>query len=322
MVAENPLGFGTGKSGEAYMQWYQPLEAMTGYRTMVNSYLTFLVEQGWFWFAIVLCAIFLFWFWCVPEKPVSAAYGISTGLRASILAFAVSGIFSTVMEEPILWIIPGCCAAALIAWALLRRVPLTKKQTAQAAFTVIFFCGFLYTAGLVESHTDPLAREFASSSQGHTVSKLVPKHSTSAGPAWTVVPDVEVLGPEYGKLLRQLVLETGITLTISDGAILQTPVPHFLVVGSAIKNVPVISTSGTILLSPAAISEAEAATWLNSSPRLTILNPGIDEDRRALFWRKYISSSNASNITVQTLSGVGLRVDWAWEDVIATIKGS
>ena len=48
MAAENVHGFGSGQSGEQYMQWYQPLDRQEGYRTMVNSYLTFLVEQGWF----------------------------------------------------------------------------------------------------------------------------------------------------------------------------------------------------------------------------------------------------------------------------------
>jgi O-antigen ligase len=48
MAADNPLGFGTGKSGEAYMQWYQPIDASTEYRTMVNSYLTFLTSRC-FW---------------------------------------------------------------------------------------------------------------------------------------------------------------------------------------------------------------------------------------------------------------------------------
>ena len=46
MIHDAPLGWGWGRSGEAYMQWYQPLERHERYRTLVNSHLTLLVELG------------------------------------------------------------------------------------------------------------------------------------------------------------------------------------------------------------------------------------------------------------------------------------
>ncbi|MFZ4779742.1 MAG: O-antigen ligase family protein, partial [Terrimicrobiaceae bacterium] len=52
MACENPAGFWSGQSGTEFMQWYQATDRTEGYRTMVNSYLTFLVEQGWRVFAL------------------------------------------------------------------------------------------------------------------------------------------------------------------------------------------------------------------------------------------------------------------------------
>jgi len=47
MLVDAPLGWGFGKSGDAYMQWYQPVTRGEGYRTLVNSHFTWLVETGW-----------------------------------------------------------------------------------------------------------------------------------------------------------------------------------------------------------------------------------------------------------------------------------
>ncbi len=50
--------------------------------------------------------------------------------------------------------------------------------------------------------------------------------------------------------------------------------------------------------------------------------PAIEEDRRARFWREYVAAFQPPNVTLMTLTGVGIRVDWAWQDVIAIAKGS
>ncbi len=46
MLADNPFGVGTGLSGTIFTDFYQPPGANIAYRTMVNSFLTFIVEQG------------------------------------------------------------------------------------------------------------------------------------------------------------------------------------------------------------------------------------------------------------------------------------
>lgn len=46
MLADNPLGVGAGLSGKIFTEFYQSPENYHCYRTMVNSFLTFLVEQG------------------------------------------------------------------------------------------------------------------------------------------------------------------------------------------------------------------------------------------------------------------------------------
>jgi hypothetical protein len=322
MAAENPFGFGTGKSGQSYMQWYQTIDPTSGYRTMVNSYLTFLVEQGWLWFAVVFLGTSLTWFWCVPGKPESVAAVLVAGLRASILAFMISGIFSTIMEEPILWIIPACCGFILICWSLCTRVSFYWPEAALATALPLVLISFMYLYGLAQSEDDSLSRKFANGSDGRTVTELSLKQSSPERKTWVVVADAKVLGPYYGKLLRQLVVETGVKLELKSSADLRGPIDRLLLTGNAVKAPAIDSTLLTVLLSPSVISVADAQAWSTSSPRLILLIPSIDEDRRVRFWRDYMATSKPAHMTQTDLGGVGLRVDWAWEDVIQLIKNS
>ena len=47
MIHDAPCGWGKGNAGEAFTNWYQPLDRRERYRTLVNSHLTELVERGW-----------------------------------------------------------------------------------------------------------------------------------------------------------------------------------------------------------------------------------------------------------------------------------
>lgn len=59
MLADNPLGVGTGLSGKIFTEFYQSPENTYVYRTMVNSFLTFLVEQG-VWLSFFSAVLILF----------------------------------------------------------------------------------------------------------------------------------------------------------------------------------------------------------------------------------------------------------------------
>ena len=64
MLADNPSGVGSGMSGLIYTTFYQPVESTLQYRTMVNSFMTFAVENGLMWTCLMMLCFAL---------PVSAA---------------------------------------------------------------------------------------------------------------------------------------------------------------------------------------------------------------------------------------------------------
>ena len=178
MAVENPYGFGRGQSGNEFMQWYQPLGRTEGYRTMVNSYVTFLVEQGVLCFALAVCVVLSLWFYTapLPGSPKSQS-AIQTAMRASILAFLLTGFFSTTMENCLLWILPAGCALALAGLWLMaqpRRGGLRPLVLALAG-TLVVVCG-LGIAGLWQGRNDSLKRIFASESGKRRVIAIAPKN--------------------------------------------------------------------------------------------------------------------------------------------------
>lgn len=113
MLCDAPFGWGLGKSGEAYMQWYQPLDRSERYRTLVNSHLTWIVETG-----VVGGAV-----WCGLWGTV-LAFGFLVGRRhgewlcwSEWAAFFVAALFSSVCESYVLWVIP----VAVLGWTFAAR---------------------------------------------------------------------------------------------------------------------------------------------------------------------------------------------------------
>jgi len=315
MAYENPAGFGSGRSGSEFMQWYQAPDRTEGYRTMVNSYLTFLVEQGWAIFTLVVFAALGFWLWTAPV-PGHKFTEMATALRASILAFLISGVFSTTMEDAWLWILPACCAMWLIAlrcWSRPCNIPCRKLGWA-ALGTLAIGIG-LVIAGFLLSRGDPLTRTVRSLPEGCSVVGIEPKVFSKT---IRFTPDAAVSGPLHGKLLRSLALEIGARILLSEDPGVSA---DLVVLAGEAANGPLPKT-GTplLLLAPAKIEEKAAASLLSRNDRILLLIPEIDEDGRSSFWKNLAEELPRKELSQRELAGVGTQVDWAWEQVTNEIR--
>jgi O-Antigen ligase len=313
MAAENIHGFGTGKSGEQYMQWYQPLERQEGYRTMVNSYLTFLVEQGWMRSGALMLGFVLFWVWTRPRGEES----ITVALRASIVAFLVAGIFSTTMEDWRLWLIPGACGASLTLLAIYQRKCIEKSQLWVTGGCVLASCTALFTIGFLKSGKDSLKREFGSNGSSHSVTTLAP--SAPTGRAIGCLIDESVMGDQYAKLLREMSLNAHVKIMLGNRV---KDADRILITGNSIHSVSSYSQKPLLLLAPEKILETELTALTQRSETLKILLPEIDEDGRVDFWDAVSEGAFAANFQKTALVGVGNRVDWAWAQVIDLVKAN
>lgn len=310
MAAENPLGFGVGRSGEVYMNWYQPIDMTAGYRTMVNSYLTALVEWGWPLFALAVIATAFFWGWANPGRERPTGWTVASGARGVLVAFAVAGIFSTTMEEPVLWIMPGLAALALGIWAITeRRKP---ESGAPAVFAGAGLCLVLFLGGWGMSRTDGLRKEFSKTAG---VEHVALQHGDARAGVWAVEIDPEVLGQTSGKLLRQLATSWNARLEVGG-----TPgsEAHVILCGGAVEQQMPDKLSALVLLAPAKMEEADAGRLLDAARDVRIFVPDIDEDGRSAFWKEMVAARK--NVELVTVAGVGRQLDWGWDQVIEKLS--
>ena len=319
MLAANPQGVGQGNSGELYMQWVQPLDMTARYRTLVNSYLTFVVEQGiWIFGAALFLAAAI---WNIGGGGQGAGFSRDAviGLQAALLAFAVAGLFSTTMEELNLWAVPFCCAGALLILRLLTRkgAGLTAELT-RAAVMSVAICGILYTAGWLLGRNERLRIVLHRHGQELTVLVEPLNRNVKRDPRrLRVIVDKEVMGEDYGKLVRRLAIETGMRVTVSDSAESIQAGEAVLAAGEGVNQLPDSNDKDLLLLTPARIDEQAAQKILYFSKSVKVLLPAFDEDGRVAFWNDAIEKAGRPTVINPTvLEGVGTDVEWAWDTVI------
>ena len=192
MVRDAPGGWGAGRAGWAYTQWYQPEATRLEYRTLVNSHLTFLVERGWpgrLLYCVVLAGVA--WL-CWPGWPGRTS---SPGPLACWVALGVSASFSSVLESWALWPIP----LAMLGVALGDRVR-TGRQLGIAGAAVTVGVGglcaaVLFALGLVIGGGPEQIR-------GSRGSVTIGPH-TARRCAVVAHPDPAVLGTHYGLDIRR-----------------------------------------------------------------------------------------------------------------------
>jgi O-Antigen ligase len=318
MIAENPFGVGAGRSGEAYMQWYQPVEARMRYRTLVNSYLTFAAEWG---LPITCAAVFLaFAVWWMAGSAGSG--NLRAALRASLLAFAVTGFFSTTMEEWKLWLLPGACAAAT-AIAFLRQpkpriLAGLRHGVLIAGGVTLVLVFFVLAAGSWLGDRSGVHVQIHGASEA-SITPITSRSKTSL----TVVVDPQVLGADYGKLLRELAVRTGANVRAVRGQPDVIDSANLVIAtGRQVECLTVPPASAPlILLCPSRLSETAARDLLSNARRIHVMVPEFDEDGRAQFWSDLCAQALPdAAITPIQLSGVGVQIEWVWDEVIVLVE--
>lgn len=187
MMVDAPRGWGPGRAGWAYAQWYQAPSTRYEYRTLVNSHMTWLVEAGWAGRCAYVFATLVALALCWPRPGGSA---VPLAIWAACL---VAALFSSTLESPPLWMLPGVALAHAL-WHRTREKRWPSRRTwlalAAAALAAI---ATLAALGL------------ASPRQTHIHGSPSFTHVGSAGPAFLLAdPDPRVLGSHYGAEIRRL----------------------------------------------------------------------------------------------------------------------
>jgi hypothetical protein len=316
MIAAVPQGVGAGNSGEIYMQWFQPLESRARYRTLVNSYLTFGIEQGLLLFCLCACGGLWIWFALKLRDTDSARAEWVDGMRGGLLGFAIAGTFSTTMEERILWMVP---ITSVIVLLVLTRGAFSSSHCKKAAGTAACLSsgigGLLLASGWLLTQHEPLRVGISHSSGSAVVSirsdRVVHDRTT------TVIPDEAVVGRDYGKLFRQLAIKTRLALKVTASA--DPGDVDLIACGTAVHAIsPNHRFERLILISPDRLADSEAERICRTASRAAVYLGNFDEDGRAAVWNR--ATKALPNVSLHEIDGVGMNVEWAWDAILPLIR--
>lgn len=237
MVRDAPLGWGTGKSGEAYMQWYQPLDRQERYRTLVSSHLTVVVEFG------VVGGLVWVLLWAFLLRS-GFCFGREDGFwlcLAEWSALCVAGAFSSVCEDWTLWVVP-----ALVLVAVSARYPQTLKVSLAdcSCFRYLSLVCFTYAVGMMA--VAAVSPETGVRRRGGRT--LV---GTGTRAVWLVPDDAVLGGRMYPREVRSFLRNGGdFTFGIAEGAeAVPTDADYVVVCGTA-RAAGVRGRKKTVWLSP------------------------------------------------------------------------
>jgi hypothetical protein len=255
MMSDAPWGWGIGKSGQAYMQWYQPIDRGEQYRTLVSSHLTWLVELGWPFRFLYVLGWMLALVVCWPDKR-SLQNGIPLGIW---LTFLVGAFFSSVAELWLLWILP-VLALAFSIW----KKGKARNWPSPGVFAGIGAAALLIVVGLPEAGIKALGPNIAGSPTHVVIGMGEPT-------VWVLVTPT-VFGNNYGKTLRTATEKIPTTGVVIDALALPSLKQKIFVTGGH-------PDPGTIECLKKALDGATKVILLNPSfyPEELNLNPAKTE---------------------------------------------
>jgi len=212
MLAASPwTGWGAGKSGIMYMNWYEPPGHTEIFASMVNSYLSLAVEHG----LPVFCLI-IFVLGCLVYGGISAAKSAAkTGRAAQALALAAAAsvcvawsaanLFTNLWTVPSLWIVPGAAVCVMAGcrgtWQELGADKILRGVVLSLGAGLL-----LFIAGLALERRSPVMIRHG----GHDTITLEPRMISPEDkrlPAMEIWPDPLVLGAFPGRQFRAWLLQ-------------------------------------------------------------------------------------------------------------------
>jgi len=233
MMHDSPLhGWGRGLGGVAYVDWYQPLEALQRPIGFVNSYLEIAVEYGTHVLFVALACALAFVLMAVKLRK---RHVWALGAGSVFITWLIANLLTSLWAEPTLWILPGVAMVCLIVGALLatplfssiRRksgvasnvptweqdAPATLKILAISSAASLIICGLLVLAGGAMSKD----RKYRARPLRQSDAVLVAKRGNDRDeqPIFEIWVDGAVFGNFWGKTLRAMLDGTrGIKLLV------------------------------------------------------------------------------------------------------------
>jgi hypothetical protein len=323
MLAAAPwTGWGLGRSGFAYHNWYENLSRNDDVTDMVSSYLTFGVERG----LPALCLV-IFISACFVYGGMSAARSAANAGRPKLvlaaatsagIAWLVANFFSTIYAAPSLWIGPGVAAGVVATSRCTWQTLGVRKILRCAGFAVGLGCLFVVAGTALEGRSSILVRR--SAGDVVTLESRIHSSEKTQRPAVDIWSDPPVLGNYVGRRLRIWMQQPGgPERLVVHAAFRNDPQPAqenriLVLVGrraSLLPSLPRLPVEGVILVNPAQWSR-EGLSRLRGLKALIVI-PEIDQTGSNGAVK---NEAHALGVKVLLSPGVGRDLRATWPDII------
>lgn len=231
MICDAPYGWGIGKSGNAYMNFYQNIIDCNIYKTLVNSHLTVLVEVPWYVRLIYILFWFSIFFYLYPKNGKNCDWIC----YAYLVAFFVSCFFSSFYHYSILLVLPGICVLYLCA-VTFRNVHEISLYPLSSAL-ILTFCIFILVFYFRKDTGVSRSSEFTTIGDG--------KFNV------LIIPNEKVMGIAFGKRIRNLAYNfPSVRFWIPNFERDSSKISTDLIVASDMPNLQLPDVHNIILLNP------------------------------------------------------------------------
>ena len=259
MLAAAPWGWGIGKAGDAYTQWFQPPSQSLNYLNLISSHFNFMVETGWLGSILYLFAWFSVFLLCRPV-PTSRLKFVPVSIW---VAFGVGACFSHVEESPWLWILP---VAALI-YSIAERIRVARWPES-SGYVVGAACSTALISILVL---------LGFSTEVLTVKNSGESVTIGSGPVSTVIfVDRRVMGSLYGHTVRKFlaanpdILRNNRFIFLESSRDFPAVATHFVISGRFMQDANILSRfdqgQQMILVNPAGFpDEIQPKDWIEKT---------------------------------------------------------
>jgi len=322
MIAENPSGVGYGRSGDYFMQYYQPLGMQTGYKSLINTWLTGIAEWGITVSGVAL--FFVIFIFCLSREGMirkgQGTLGVIT-LGSSLIGFLAGTFFSNITPIWSLWILPLVCLMILGVNAFMyvrtqgKGVSLKPFYTGMVITISLIF--LVVSTGIWLGNDNPLSIKESPDGQ---IIRICPKDTSNPSKKWLVFIDSRVWGSHYGHAMRELAELHHLELLICTDKKLGKfeGLDRVIISGGHIDQLPAILESyqaADYLVIIPSLAPPPSAVEHPRFQKVKVILPGMDP-LLCQEWQSKVSGPDQLLI----LPGIEQNIMWAWQEVKDSLK--
>lgn len=313
LIAASPwTGWGVGETGNAFMQWVQPIDRTESYKTMVNSFLHVGVERGLPALALLLALTFAGISWpfafgrSLKSDPMKA---VVRGASAVLFSWASSNIFSTLFQDWRLWVLPAFAVISLLV--SLAYIRIAASFVLRWIGLTVGIAGFL-VVGIYLFGKNANSENVIQLSHPEKEVVILARGKQEANACWGLLVDKNIMGKLYGHELRRWGTESGDPWRVAifdarthwANSKVAVRTDRWILFGETALEANSLNSDNLVVF-----VHPRGRLPLRWSGRGAVIFNGVDEDGSREQWMQWATRQKLRVVTVAAV-GLDARAEW------------